>query len=94
MGSMKSVTENVSCEVCGNNDKECFEVYLGRERHVFDSFECAMNAMLPKCSQCNCQIIGQGVQLGEVIFCSYECANNWHVRDFEKYVIMQQQSQH
>jgi hypothetical protein len=93
MGSMKVVDEDIGCEVCGNHGNECFEVYLGKEKHVFDSFDCAMNGMLPKCIYCRCQIIGPGVQLNDVLFCSFECANDCHIRDFENYVIMQQQSQ-
>jgi hypothetical protein len=77
--------------VCGKN-RECFEVYLGSEKHIFDSFECAMSAMLPTCSYCRCQIIGEGVQMGSAIFCSYACANEQNVRDFEKFVIMHEQA--
>jgi hypothetical protein len=90
MGRAKNVTGCTGCEVCGKNS-ECFEVYLGSVKHIFDSFECAMSAMLPTCAYCRCQIIGEVIQLGNAIFCSYGCANEQYVRDFEKIVIMQEQ---
>lgn len=91
MGRAKTETGRMGCEVCGKN-RECFEVFLGSEKHIFDSFECAMSAMLPKCAHCRCQIVGVGVQLGSAMFCSYMCANEIHVRDFESIVIMHEQS--
>jgi len=91
MGRTKNELRRSGCEVCGK-DGECFEVYLGSEKHIFDCFECAMSAMLPKFAFCRCQIIGEGVQLGNAIFCSYTCANDRHVRDFETFVIMEEQS--
>ena len=45
-----------TCEVCGNQYDKAFEVTLaGGERHVFDSFECAIHAVAPKCSHCGCR---------------------------------------
>ena len=83
MGRIKKVQGNVSCEVCGNNQGQCFEVRLGGERHVFDSFECAMHELTPRCAFCGCQILGHGVQFENAIYCSDQCANDNGVRDFE-----------
>ncbi len=76
MGSVKNIQGNVSCEVCGNNQGQFFEVHLGGERHVFDSFECAMRAFSPRCHQCGCELLGHGIVLGDALYCSYECAPN------------------
>lgn len=76
MGSRNSVVGNVRCEVCGNNQTQCFEVRLGGEQHIFDSFECAMRALSPHCGYCNCKIRGHSIVFGDTIYCSYQCAND------------------
>jgi len=42
--------------------------------HTFDSFECAIQALAPRCSHCDCRIIGHGVEQGSAIFCCAHCA--------------------
>jgi hypothetical protein len=43
-------------------------------RHVFDSFECAIQALAPKCAHCNCRILGHGVEADGQMFCCAHCA--------------------
>jgi hypothetical protein len=62
------------CEVCGNNYDKSFEVTFAGDRHVFDSFECAIHALAPKCAHCSCSIIGHGVEENDKIFCCANCA--------------------
>jgi hypothetical protein len=62
------------CETCGNDYDKSFEVVRGRERHVFDSFECAIQAMAPVCVHCNCRIIGHGVEADGEMYCCAHCA--------------------
>jgi hypothetical protein len=50
------------CEVCGNEYDKSFEVILAGQRHVFDSFECAANALAPRCAHCGCRILGHGLE--------------------------------
>ncbi len=38
------------CEVCGNDYDKSFEVMLAGQSHVFDSFECAIHALAPRCA--------------------------------------------
>ena len=38
-----------SCEVCGNDYDKPMEVTLHGQRHTFDSFECAIQALAPRC---------------------------------------------
>lgn len=64
-----------ACEVCGKSGDRCFEVHLGGERHVFDSFECAIRGLMPVCPLCGCMILGSGVQVGDQLYCSYACAS-------------------
>ena len=90
MGRIKKVQGKVICEVCGNSQGQCFEVRLGGERHIFDSFECAIHALIPRCAYCSCQIVGHGVQFGNEIYCSYQCANDNSIRDFEAHIIFKE----
>lgn len=91
MGRSKSVQENIGCEVCGNQG-QCFEVRLGGEKHVFDSFECAMRALTPHCGHCNRQLTGDGIVVGNTIYCSYQCANDDSTREYEARVITREQA--
>ena len=63
-----------TCEVCGNTYDRTFEVIQAGERHVFDSFECAIHALAPVCVHCGCRVVGHGVQDEGVIFCCVPCA--------------------
>jgi len=71
----------VRCEVCGKNQEQCFEVHLGGERHIFDSFECAIQGLMPKCSLCGDIHIGAGVQIGNTWVCSYPCATQYSAQE-------------
>ena len=64
------------CEVCGNEYDKSFEVSLGGETHVFDSFECAIHALAPTCGHCGCRIIGHGVEANGQMFCCVSCAEH------------------
>jgi hypothetical protein len=63
-----------TCEVCGNTYDRTFEVIQAGERHIFDSFECAIHALAPVCVHCGCRVVGHGVQDEGVIFCCVHCA--------------------
>ncbi len=63
-----------TCEVCKNEYDKSFEVILEGESHTFDSFECAIEALAPRCGHCHCRIIGHGVEEGEAIYCCAHCA--------------------
>ncbi|HYV99048.1 MAG TPA: hypothetical protein VE967_16450 [Gemmatimonadaceae bacterium] len=62
------------CEVCGNNYERAFTVTMNDEKHTFDSFECAIYLLAPRCEHCACRIIGHGVEAGDAIFCCAHCA--------------------
>jgi hypothetical protein len=63
-----------TCDVCGNDYDKSFEVTRGGETHTFDSFECAIEALAPRCGHCGCRIIGHGVEVADSIFCCAHCA--------------------
>jgi hypothetical protein len=62
------------CEVCGNDYDKSFEVVLQGSSHVFDSFECAIHALAPRCSHCGCGVIGHGAEAHGAIYCGAHCA--------------------
>ena len=62
------------CEVCGNDYDKSFEVIADGESHTFDSFECAIHLLAPKCAHCDCRVIGHGVEADNSIYCCAHCA--------------------
>jgi hypothetical protein len=64
------------CDVCGNDYDKAFQVTQGGKAKTFDSFECAIQAMAPRCAHCQCAIIGHGVEAGGTIYCCAHCAKH------------------
>lgn len=62
------------CDHCGNDYDKSFEVILAGQRHVFDSFECAIHALAPTCESCGVRIIGHGVEARGTYYCCAHCA--------------------
>lgn len=62
------------CEHCGNRYDKSFNVVMAGKSHVFDSFECAIHTLAPRCAHCQCTIIGHGVESGTRFFCCVHCA--------------------
>ena len=50
------------CETCGNDYDKTFKVVMAGKEHTFDSFECAVHALAPKCKNCGCRILGHGLE--------------------------------
>jgi hypothetical protein len=67
---------NGTCEVCGNEYDKAMEIMASGKRHVFDSFECAIQALAPRCAHCGCRVIGHGVEAGGRTFCCAHCAHH------------------
>ena len=64
------------CEVCGNDYDKTMTITKEGSEHVFDSFECAIHAMAPRCDHCGCTIIGHGLEAEERFFCCANCARH------------------
>lgn len=62
------------CETCGNHYDKTFQVTMDGAPHQFDSFECAIEALAPRCNHCHCRIIGHGVEQGSDVYCCKSCA--------------------
>jgi hypothetical protein len=63
-----------TCDHCGNNYDKAFTVTRGGETWTFDSFECAIAVVAPRCAHCDCRIIGHGVEQDGTIYCCAHCA--------------------
>jgi len=70
----------IRCEACGNDYDKSFQVVLSGVAHTFDSFECAIHVLAPKCGHCGLKIVGHGVESGGTIFCCANCAKSQGVQ--------------
>lgn len=64
----------MKCEVCGNDYDKAMQVTIGGATHTFDSFECAIHALAPRCGHCDVRIVGHGVEKNGAMFCCAHCA--------------------
>jgi len=63
-----------TCDVCGNAYDKPFEITQAGKTMTFDSFECAIEAMAPRCARCGCRIIGHGMETEDAMYCCAHCA--------------------
>jgi hypothetical protein len=68
------------CETCGNEYDKAFTITMAGQTHTFDSFECAIHALAPKCSHCGCRIVGHGLEGEGKMFCCDHCAEHSGVK--------------
>ena len=62
------------CECCGNDYDKAFQVTMAGKAHTFDSFECAIHMLAPKCATCGMRIIGHGLEKAGTMYCCDHCA--------------------
>jgi len=62
------------CEVCGNEYDKSFQVIMAGKAHNFDSFECAIHALAPRCAHCGCEVVGHGMEADGDVYCCAHCA--------------------
>jgi hypothetical protein len=77
------------CESCGNDYDKAFTVTMAGREHTFDSFECAIHRLAPRCDHCECRIIGHGVEQNGVMFCCASCAEHSGVKGIRDRVDVQ-----
>src|SRR3712207_220711 len=82
-GRNRMGNNGMRCEVCGNLYDKSFEIRMGGETHVFDSFECAIHALAPTCAHCGCRVIGHGMETEGVFYCCAHCASQHGIQEFE-----------
>jgi hypothetical protein len=64
------------CDVCGNDYDKTFRITQEGQTMTFDSFECAIHAMAPRCAHCGCRVIGHGVEAQGKVYCCAHCARH------------------
>lgn len=65
------------CESCGNEYDKSFEIRTaGGETYHFDSFECAIQRLAPRCAYCDTRVIGHGMEKEGKIYCCAHCAEH------------------
>jgi len=69
------------CHTCGNSYDKLFEIVKDNTHYLFDSFECAIQALAPVCAHCSCKIMGHGVESSEKFYCCAHCARQEGVED-------------
>jgi hypothetical protein len=62
------------CELCGNEYDKTFEITMNGQAHTFDSFECAIESLAPRCENCGVRIVGHGMEAGGHFYCCEHCA--------------------
>jgi hypothetical protein len=62
------------CDMCGNDYDKAFTINYRGQTKTFDSFECAIEALAPKCGHCGCKVLGHGVEQSGTVFCCAHCA--------------------
>jgi hypothetical protein len=71
-------------EICGNDYDKAFTLTThDGERHTFDSFECAIQAVAPTCGHCGCRIVGHGMEANGEFFCCAHCAGHRGVQHMQ-----------
>lgn len=71
------------CDHCGNDYDKAFTVTMAGSTKTFDSFECAIHLLAPRCAHCGCTIIGHGVESNATFYCCAHCAEHAGVRGLE-----------
>lgn len=69
------------CECCGNTYDKAFEVSIGGTTHTFDSFQCAIQVLAPRCLHCKVPIIGQGMEARGQYYCCAHCARQHGIQE-------------
>ena len=70
------------CDVCGNDYDKAFQITSAGRTMNFDSFECAIHAIAPRCAHCGCAIVGHGVEMGGQIYCcAHRAGHQGGIRD-------------
>lgn len=63
------------CDNCGNDYHRAFTVTMEGNTHTFDSFECAIHQLAPRCTTCGTRIIGHGIEdVDGDLYCCAHCA--------------------
>ncbi|NGR09331.1 hypothetical protein G5B41_17465 [bacterium SGD-2] len=71
------------CDSCGNDYDKAFQLTQGGRTYTFDSFECAIRTVAPRCAHCDVPIIGHGLEQGTSMYCCAHCASQSGATDLK-----------
>lgn len=74
------------CETCGNDYDHTFQVMMNGAAHTFDCFECAIEALAPRCANCGVHVVGHGLEATGNTFCCASCAEKKGVTGFRDHI--------
>lgn len=64
-----------TCDRCGNDYAHTFTITLDNgTARTYDSFECAVADVAPRCANCGCTVLGHGVEANDETYCCSHCA--------------------
>lgn len=69
------MVQEARCMNCGVNIEKDYILFINGAEYTFDSFECAVNFVAPRCTNCNTIIMGHGIKSADNIYCSSSCAH-------------------
>ena len=61
------------CDVCNSELKTAIKVHYKNKYYHFDTIQCLITKLSPRCITCNCIIFGKQILSDNFIFCSNEC---------------------
>ena len=74
MEKENGVKHMAQCDTCHNQYDKTFQVVMNGKTYTFDSFECAIHLLAPRCDHCGCRIIGHGLENNGIFYCCDHCA--------------------
>ena len=75
-----------TCSTCGNEYGRTFTITRDDQSATFDSFECAIQKLAPRCSHCEVAIVGHGVESEDKTYCCAHCARAEGVKGLRDHV--------
>lgn len=65
--------QDTRCVNCGFNIEKDYILFINGTEFTFDSFECAVNFVAPRCANCNSIVMGRGIHNEGDMYCSSTC---------------------
>lgn len=62
------------CVNCGVDIEKDYILFINGTEFTFDSFECALNFVAPRCTNCNSIVMGKGIRRDGDVYCSKSCS--------------------
>jgi hypothetical protein len=75
------MTAMAKCDTCGNDYDKAFQITKDGRVYTFDSFECAIHTLAPRCATCGTRIIGHGLEKDGIFYCCDHCAEKQGVKE-------------